>query len=85
LATELGAAEGALAEDLGGLASSHFALMPLALPPELPDPLLLLLPPLEPQAVKARMATEPTAARDKVELRIVAPFPGATADARRAA
>jgi hypothetical protein len=75
LVTGLGAPEdGALAADLGGLVSSHFVLTPLALPL---DPLELLLLPLllDPHAVKARTAAEATAAMDRVELRIVAPFP----------
>jgi hypothetical protein len=86
LATGVGAEEeGAVAADLGGFVSSHLALTPLALllPPELLDPLLLLLLLLlDPQAVKASRAAAPTAAMDMVELRIIAPFPGAD---RRAA
>src|SRR4051794_2390288 len=90
LATGAGApVEGAAAEDFGGLVSSHLALTPLAL---LPDELLLepeleleLLSLLDPQAVRASRAAAPTAAMDMVELRIIAPFPGADRQARPAA
>jgi hypothetical protein len=73
----LGALEsGALAADFGGLVSLQIALAVFAPPLELPEALLEEPLPPDPHAARASVATAPSAAAaERVDLRIVAPFP----------